>query len=629
MTKYYLKKCTSYILLGTLVITSTFSTGCTKTENDNTSPRETAASLVEKETSAISADVNNAPKLSTNLYNNDTTYSAADLKVQQEFETYLKDIFTETYEQNPLTLNFLIEDTTNFDIEKIPSEWPSLDLEELAAYADEIEEYTAELNEFSYDSLTFEQQLIYDTLSVYFENEQDFPDSYLYSSPFSLNGIPSQLPLIFTEYTIETKEDIENYLHLMETLADYVSSEISFEKHLIENGYIQSAYSYEACLKQCENFLKQGNDYLSNIFQEKIHAIDGISEDMMERYISKNNAAIETMVIPAYNDMIENLKYFLTLDTNDEGLCHKKNGKKYYRYLLQSDVGTSKSPDELIDILDENIDTYTKDLMKLVLADNDLAKKIMNPDYVLSDPEEIMNYLIKKTEKDFPESASTQFELNEIDEAMADELSVAFYILSPIDNYHKNIIYVNPERTSDGNSLFPTLAHEGFPGHLYQHDYFCSLNPSYFRSLLSFTGYAEGWAEYVELYSYDWSGLDDNTAAALKLDMLLSDAIPTRIDLGVNYEGWSVDDVGDYLTTLGYDDSYADTYYDTVISAPTVFFSYYIGYVELMELRDYAQETLKDNFSIKDFHRFYLEIGPTYFDIIEDYMKNSLETKDK
>lgn len=625
MNKYYVKKILAFLLLGTVTISSLFSTGCTRKTSDTPEEPETSASLIEEDTTAATVDVNKSNKLTSGLYDNNMTYSADDLKIQQAFENYLKEIFMDTYEANPLTLNFLIENPENFDLEKVPSAWPSLDYAELENYSEELLAYTEELETFEYDSLTFEQQLIYDTLEMYLNTEQLFPDSYLFSSPFSLNGLPSQFPLIFTEYMFNSKEDVENYLQLLETMDDYVNAEIEYEKYRMEKGYIQSAYCYESCLTQCESFLKQGNDYLANIFSEKLKEVPELTEDEKTQYIERNKKAIETSVIPSYNSMISNLQKFLKNETCEEGLCELEKGKEYYNYLLKSNVGTSKSPEELIKLLDKNIESYMQDLMTLLLADPDITKKILDPEYTYTKPEEIMSHLQKMLKEDFPEPASTEYELNDIDEAMADELSVAFYMLSPVDNYHRNIIYVNQNRVTEGSDIFPTLAHEGLPGHMYQHDYFCSLNPSYFRSLLSFTGYAEGWAEYVELYSYDWSGLDENTAAALKIELLLADAIPTRIDLGVNYEGWDVEDVGEYLTDLGYDDSFAETYYETVISAPTVFFTYYVGYLELMELKETAQKALNDEFSVKDFHQFYLEIGPTYFEIIEDRLNARLE----
>lgn len=161
---------------------------------------------------------------------------------------------------------------------------------------------------------------------------------------------------------------------------------------------------------------------------------------------------------------------------------------------------------------------------------------------------------------------------------------------------------------------------------MYQHDYFWSLNPHYFRSLLNFTGYSEAWAKYVELYSYNWSGLDENLAELLKINDLFSIALPTRLDLGINYEGWTLNDTADYLSDFGItDEEIVKLYYDTVISSPAVFFPYYVGYLELEELKNTAQEALGEKFCLKDFHKFYLEIGPASFPVISDRLDEWIE----
>lgn len=71
-----------------------------------------------------------------------------------------------------------------------------------------------------------------------------------------------------------------------------------------------------------------------------------------------------------------------------------------------------------------------------------------------------------------------------------------------IDNTKENVIYINQGHIPDDLDFYTTLAHEGYPGHLYQTTYFASTNPAPLRSLLNFGGYTEGWATYSEMMSY-------------------------------------------------------------------------------------------------------------------------------
>ena len=459
-----------------------------------------------------------------------------------------------------------------------------------------------------------------------FESDSKADNLTLFSSNFSPDGIVSQLPLIFTEYIFHDRDDIEDYLTLLETLYDYIKRELDYETYRNQQGFYLSEYTYDSVIEQCQSFLYENENYLTDIFKSKLNEYEGLTDTEISAYLDRNTAAIQNSVIPAYQLIIDTLSKMKNSGTYEQGLCYKEYGTDYYNYLLENYAGTDKSAEELIELVDENIKTSQKEMMKLNLSDSELYSKLENPDYLYTDPEEILSYLTEKLEEDFPTPACTNYSLKEIDSVMATDLVVAFYILSPIDQYGNNIIYVNQDKIDDGNDLLPTLAHEGLPGHMYQHNYFWSINPSYFRSLFSFTGYSEGWAEYIEVLSYDWCGLEESVAEALKLNLLFSNALCTRVDLGVNYEGWTLEDTKKYLSQFTDDQSVAKDFYDTVISSPTVFFPYYIGYLELTDLKETAMEELGTSFCEKDFHKFYLEIGPTYFGIIADRMDSWIES---
>ncbi|MFR5970913.1 MAG: DUF885 family protein [Clostridium sp.] len=51
-------------------------------------------------------------------------------------------------------------------------------------------------------------------------------------------------------------------------------------------------------------------------------------------------------------------------------------------------------------------------------------------------------------------------------------LSPAFYLTPPIDEPAANVIYINHAAKYRHQNLHATLAHEGYPGHLFQNCYF-------------------------------------------------------------------------------------------------------------------------------------------------------------
>ncbi len=87
-------------------------------------------------------------------------------------------------------------------------------------------------------------------------------------------------------------------------------------------------------------------------------------------------------------------------------------------------------------------------------------------------------------------------------------------------------IYINRASTYTALDLYTTLAHEGYPGHLYQTILSGSTTLGSVRNLLNFGGYIEGWATYVEMYAYGLSDTDPNLAELYRLNRSLTLASP-------------------------------------------------------------------------------------------------------
>ena len=76
---------------------------------------------------------------------------------------------------------------------------------------------------------------------------------------------------------------------------------------------------------------------------------------------------------------------------------------------------------------------------------------------------------------------------------------------------------------------------------------------------------------------------------------------------------------------LRQDPATAEALYETLIDDPAVYPAYYIGYLEILELRDTAEELLGEEYTAKAFHQFLMEIGPAQFEIIEERMLEWIE----
>ena len=277
--------------------------------------------------------------------------------------------------------------------------------------------------------------------------------------------------------------------------------------------------------------------------------------------------------------------------------------------------------DEMAKMLDDAIADRLLHINLLAISDPLLLDRLMDfQAFPITEPDQILADLKDKILVDFPEPLTVSCEIKYVHESLEDHLSPAMYLVPALDNYTDNNIYINGNTEENLSMIYTTMAHEGYPGHLYQNVYFLGQNPHPIRTLMNFVGYDEGWATYVEMYSYHLSGIDDNLAELLAANNIAILCMYARADIAIHYEGWSKDKTIAYLDNIIANRPLTETIYSTILEEPGAYLPYAVGYLELMGLREKAEEKLADDFILKDFHKFILDIGPAQFAVIDDYL---------
>lgn len=556
--------------------------------------------------------------------NTDTTGNTdivSDIPDNPDFEQYLNDLFCNSVTSDTITLHFTLKDPAAYGITDYPVTLGSFtldDIENSSTYESDINELT----KFDYNTLSNREKLTYDILSYTYELSKDADSISPYYSEFlSPNlGLQSNIPVMLAEYDFNSEKDITDYLTLCSQVDDYFNSVMEFEKKKSSEGLFMNDHICDQVIDQCESFIENPEEnYMIDVFNDKIDAVTFLDDTAKNTYKEQNKDVIINDLIPAYNILINGIKELYGSGTNDGGLCNFTDGKKYYEYLVSSNTGSDRSIDDLDDLLNESFDDAIMALRKLYIKDASILAKADSVTFPLTDPNEILNDLQKKMLNDFPAAPDASYTIKHVHPSLSEYLSPAFYIIPTIDDTYNNSIYLNDASLTSNESLYTTLCHEGYPGHLYQNIYTAQSNPHAIRSLLNFNGYAEGFASYVEMYSYGYSGIDKNIAECLKLNQILTLLIYAKSDIGVNYYGWTVDDLGNYLDRAGFSSEYASDLYWYVISEPANYLRYTIGYLEFESLREKFSEKLGENFSLVDFHDAILSVGPAPFSIVEKY----------
>lgn len=538
-----------------------------------------------------------------------------------EFEEYAEELFRSQAASNTVNLHYTLKEPEKYGILESDVTFGSYESNSDAVKA-AAENMRQALLEIAYDELDTQNKLTYDTLIYQLRMMNRCADYLLYEEPLGLvSGVQTQLPVVLSEYQFYDREDVDTYLALLKTTGEYFDSLIRFEREKSEAGLFMPDYAADQVAEQCQAFIDMGNsNYLYSTFADRIEDVDELDEKEKSDYIQDNALKVNDYVIPAYEKLTAEIQNLKGRGKNEKGLVYLPGGEEYYELAVQMATGSDRSVEEMRDLTRRQI-TDDLEAMEEVLGITADEAQEAAASMEQESAELILSHLREELKNAFPEAPEVSLEVKFVPEEMEEHLSPAFYMIPAIDNTEENVIYINQAQMGDDLTLFTTLAHEGYPGHLYQTVYYESTDPEPIRSLLDFGGYVEGWATYAEMGSYYLAPLSKEQATLLQKNSSIILGLYALADIGIHYDGWSRMDTAAFFSAYGITDAEAvERIYDLIIGSPANYLKYYIGYVEFLELKkDWVRE-MGDDFSQKEFHEAVLKVGPAPFDIVEDYM---------
>ncbi len=517
---------------------------------------------------------------------------------QEAFEAFADTQFKDTVSSSIINLHYKVIHPENYGI-KIPEySFGDMDIsdEAVAESYEETRTTLAELREIDRSLLLPDQQFDYDVIEDYLKTVLLGEGmDYLYEPFAYTSGIQSNLPVTMSEYKLYQEEDVKAYLALLRQIPELFDTYLTFEEQKIDRGLFMSAPCADEVIRQCTEFIESPEEnLLIETFNDNIEKVEGLSEDQKESYRQQNREAVLSSVIPSFQSVIDFFTAHREDGVNELGLCYLENGKEYYKYLLRSEVGTDKTPEEVIALLDETMEQCIEDLYTVIYSDYEAYESYFEESdsfYEGIDPKDCILDLMDYMKGRFPAvPEGLEFTAVNVHPSLEGIVSPAFYMTPAIDDYLNNSIYINP---GNSGASWSTYAHEGYPGHMLQFSYYLSKKPRPIRTILDFGGYQEGWATYAENFSYEYFDYEKDAYGTLeKVNSLLNTLLSARIEIGVNYEGWDRDEVVSYVTGLGFGDDFVDDLMRYVIAEPVNYQMYLVGYLEFLELRDYAETQL-------------------------------------
>lgn len=551
------------------------------------------------------------------------------LSESEKFDAFTDELFKDEIVLNTINLHYTLAYPENYGIKEYEPTLGTFDYEEMQETYSALEELKTELLSYDTKQLTREQNLTYDIIMDYVEAELSVSNLLLYTEILGpTTGYQAQLPVLLAEYGFRKKQDIEDYLTLVSQVDELFADIAAFEEKKAEAGLFMSDYAADAIIDQCREFIASPEDnYMIEVFNDEMAAFEGLTEKERNDYIERNRTLVTTDVVKGYQTLIDSLTACKGKGVNELGLCYYEDGKQYYEYLVRAATGSDRTVPELQKMAENFILKALNNMYVVISTHPESYDAMMDYSFCETEPEVILKDLVAKISDDFPKVPDVNYKVKYVHPSMQEHMSPAFYLTPPVDDIQNNVIYINQKYADE--DIYTTIAHEGYPGHLYQTVYTNSKNLPLVRNLFGYSGYTEGWATYVEYeysYGYALNGSDHNLETLLKLNIAATMGLYAQIDMGVHYDGWDLAKVEQYLSDFGITDKEAAReIFEIMVEEPANYLSYFIGYLEFLNLKETAQRELGTAFSAKEFHDFLLTTGPAPFYIIEKYMNDWIQ----
>lgn len=547
---------------------------------------------------------------------------------REDFSAYMNQIFRAEVTASTLNMHYNLAHPENYGIQDYKVTYGRISAGEGNETSAILENWQEILKKFNKKDLTVSQQMTYDILMDYIEKEIPAGKFHLHEEILRPStGFQSQLPVLLAEYTFYDEKDIEDYLELLSGTPKLFEQIMEVEKKKTELGLFMADFAVDDIVAQCSSFVENPeSNYLLSTFDDRVDQAAFLTPEQAEQYKVQNRQVVTGDLIPAYQRLSEELSALKGSGKNSGGLCGLPGGKEYYEYLVQDTTGSDLSVEEMQEQVKDQRKQDLEDLAGIAKAHPDIGQKCQNYQLPTEEPELILKDLQGKMQKDFPSPPAVSFSVKAVHPSLEEYTAPAFYLTPPIDDISQNCIYINKSKGDKKMELYTTLAHEGFPGHLYQNvmERSCGLEP--IRSLFGSSGYAEGWATYVEMQSFYYADVDRDVAAFLQKNQSALLSLYASADLGIHHDGWTLRDTVDFFASYQITNkSVIQDIYQLIVEEPAHYLKYYVGYLEFLNLREYAMDKYKEDYSDYQFHSALMKMGTAPFSILKKYLPEFYE----
>lgn len=550
--------------------------------------------------------------------------------VRKEFDDFIEEEFIATMQSDYTTAHVYLVEPEKFgvDREALEVNLGSRYSEESAKEAREgLAALYEEFKTFDREKLSDEQKDIYDLYDYQIQLAMKMNDERFdyYGSVFgSMSGIHYQLAVLLADWELRSEQDVKDLILVMEDAKPYVDNLIEFTKKQEEQGLLM--IDLDAVIEYCDKILEKGEN--SAILQALFESVDALEldADAAKDYKEQIRKAFTGSILEAYKVMRDTMEGFKSGKNNEQGLAAFPDGKEYYELLLQQSIGSSKSVEDIRKMMEEEAEGHLFALSWIASFNPEVIDIFGSgemPETGFKSYEEILDFIQQAMGEDFPEVGALEYDIRDVNEEIASDSGVVAYFMIPaLDGDGAKRMRVNPNVGSvSALETYYSVAHEGFPGHMYQYAYaYENLKSPYQKALADVSAYTEGYAVYAQYEALGYlTDLNEQVLNAFKEMELFSYCNVILMDIGIHYDGWTLEEFNSYCQENGFvfsEDELVQQY-KQLQANPCAFQPYYVGYHEIIRLKEKAQDALGDDFDNKKFNEALVKSGAVPFSVVE------------
>ena len=456
------------------------------------------------------------------------------------------------------------------------------------------------------------------------------------SGPQHAHGMVERLPF-------NTEQDYLDWLARLRALPTRLKQYEAILREGIKRDRVQAAIIMARVPEQIDRVISEDPE-ASPFFKAFARMPEGMDDAVAVKLQEDAKTVISQQLNPAYRAFGAFITdTYLPAARAEPGIGALEGGKAAYKFLARHYTTTEMTPEMIHQVgLDEV--ARIRGEMEAVIAEVGFEGDISafneflrtDPQFYFDTPEALLEAYQAVSKRLDPELVKLfgklpriPYGVRPIPDEIAPDTTTAYYMPPAADGSRPGWYYVNlyqPE-VRPKFEMEVLSVHESVPGHHLQIALARELdNLPEFRRRAGVTAFVEGWGLYSERLGYDMGLYTDPYSRYGQLVYDMWRAVRLVVDTGIHYFGWSRDRAIDFfLANAAKTRADIVNEIDRYIGWPGQALAYKIGQLKILELRSRAEETLGEQFDIRDFHDHLLGAGAIPLDALEARMSAWIE----